>query len=193
MSDQSIDNNNSPIDNQLNITSNSGSINIYKKSRLSARFEKLKEEIEKDVRYNDFIEDFKYYRTKLDGKSMPEKLKDGGFSEKEIYKATIRKQQYSKKLERNKLYESAQIIDLELFALINFNFETYIDPLVELNTDKTTIKSVLNEKVITPILEILNNEGQHDIFLNYTVDDILGMIFFLTGKCHINWANYDNL
>lgn len=192
MSEQRIDNN-APIDNQLNIQNNNGELNYYKKSRLASRFEKLKQEVEKDQKFDDFIDDLKYYRTKLDGRSMPEKLKDGGFSEKEVLKATYRKLQYSKKLEKNKLYESAQKIDLELFALINYNFETYIDPLVEAKTPKNDIKIVLREKVILPIFEIINIEGKDDVFLNYTVDDILGMVYFLTGKCHLNWANYDSL
>ncbi|WP_423740512.1 ABC-three component system protein [Flavobacterium columnare] len=186
-------NNNSPIDKQVNIQNFNGSIGFGKKSRLSQRFEKLKNEVENDIRYNDFIDDFLSYNTKLDGRSMPDKLKDGGFSDLEIIKATSKKHKYSKKLEKNKLYETAQIIDVELFSMISLNFETYIEPLINDNADKTIIKTTLTEKVVMPIINLINDEGVDDTFLNYNVDDILGMIYFLTGKCHINWANYDNI
>jgi hypothetical protein len=44
-----------------------------------------------------------------------------------------------------------------------------------------------------PVLKILNDEGYDDEILNYNVDDILGMLYFLSGKCHINWIANDNL
>jgi hypothetical protein len=186
-------NNLAPIDQQLNITNFQGNVNISKTSRLGQRFKKLKEEVEKDIRYNDFIEDFRRYNTELDGISMPQKLKDGGFDTKEIERATYRKHLYSKKLEKNILYESAQLIDLELFAMINIKFETYVEPLIKTNTPLPEIKISVSENVIDPIFKMINQDGQDDTFLNYNVEDIYGMIFFLTGKCHLTWANYDNI
>ncbi len=185
--------NNAPIQQQLNVQNLSGNIEFSKVSRLAQRFKRLKEEIEKDIRYNDFIDDFNSYNTELDGKSMPDKLTDGGFSRPEILKATYKKHLYSKKLERNRLYETAQRIDLELFAIINLNFETYVEPLIREGVEKRYVLECVNEKIIMPIFTLINQDGQDDTFLNYTVDHIAGMIFFLTGKCHLNWAVYDSL
>lgn len=189
---QRIDNSND-INQQLNVGVNSGKVILGKQTRLSRRFEKLKEEVEKGIQLDEFIDDLIEYNTVLDGKSMPDKLKDGGFSNTEITRAARRKQRYWKKFEKYKFYASAQIIDIELFALIKLNFETYVEPLIEESSTKNEIKQKVNEKVVQPILTILNAEGYEDDILNYTADDILGMIYFLTGKCHINWANYDNI
>lgn len=189
MIDQNV-NNNEKIENQVNTT---GNVYFNNQTRWASKFQKLKEEIENDTRFDTFIDDFKLYNTLLDGKSMPEKLKDGGFNDTEILHATIRKEKYAKKLVSRQLYETEQKIDVELFAFIRLNFETYIEPLVESNTQKSQIKTDLNEKVIKPILQILNEEGKDDVFLNYSADDILGMVYFLTGKCHLNWKNYDNI
>ncbi|WP_297333440.1 ABC-three component system protein [Flavobacterium sp.] len=186
-------NNTGPVDRQVNVNTLHGNIDFSKTSRLGQRFKKLKEEVEKDIRYSGFIDDFNRYNTELDGRSMPDKLADGGFSTTEIRRATLKKHQYSKKLEKNKLYETAQLIDLELFAMINLNFETFIEPLIEGGATKVAIKECVREKIIIPIFDLINQDGQDDTFLNYNVDDIYGMIFFLTGKCHLNWANYDNL
>jgi len=186
-------NNTAPIQQQVNVANLSGNVELSNVSRLGQRFRRLKEEVEKDIRAPDFIDDFKHYNTELDGKSMPDKLKDGGFSSREITKATYRKHMYSKKLEKNKLYETAQLIDLEMFTLINLNFETYIDPLIEKGVEKSIIKEVVLEKVAKPILDLINQDGKDDTFLNYNLDDVYGMIFFLTGKCHLNWAVYDNI
>ena len=94
MTKQDINNQNS-IETQIITT---GNVNLNRQTRWGANFQKLKEEVEKDVRFDSFIEDFIMYNTVLDGKSMPEKLKDGGFSESEILHATMRKDKYAKKI-----------------------------------------------------------------------------------------------
>lgn len=186
-------NNHEPIKQQVNINNVNGNLAFTKVSRLAQRFKRLKEEVECSVHYNKFIDDFNRYNTKLDGRSMPDKLSDGGFQKRDIDRATYRKHQYVKKLERNKLYETAQLIDLELFAIINLNFETYIEPLIDSDASTNEIKVAVKERIIDQIYNLLNEDGMDDTFLNYNVDDLYGMIFFLTGKCHLNWTNYDNL
>jgi len=185
--------NSGPVDKQVNVAQLNGQISFSNISRLSQRFKRLKEEVEKDIRLSDFMDDFKNYNTKLDGRSMPDKLADGGFSPIEILRATKRKHMYSKKLERNKLYETAQLIDMELFSLINLYFETHIESLIEEGADKKVIKVAVLEKIVQPIIDLINQDGQDDTFLNYTTEEIYGMIFFLTGKCHLNWAVYDSI
>jgi hypothetical protein len=185
--------NNDEVGVQINIGNNSGPIITAKPTRWTKRFQRLKQEVESDTRYDQFIDDLKTYNTKIDGKSTEEKLSDGNFNDKEIFDAIVRKERYSKKLERNKNFETAQVIDTELFALIKLNFETYVEPLIIEGSDKREIKQAVTEYVIMPILKILNEEGSDDTFLNYSADDILGMIYFLTQKCHLNWTDYDNI
>lgn len=193
MSDSQNVTNSGPVEKQVNVAQFNGSIDLSNVSRLSQRFRRLKEEVEKDIRLSDFMDDFKNYNTKLDGRSMPDKLADGGFSAIEIFRATKRKHMYSKKLERNKLYETAQLIDMELFSLINLYFETHIEPLIEEGAARKDVKVAVMDKIVQPIIDLINQDGRDDTFLNYTTEEIYGMIFFLTGKCHLNWAVYDNL
>lgn len=89
------------------------------------------------------------------------------------------------------MYLSQQEIDVEIFSIIDNNFETYVFPKIKSLEDKEIIKQCLMEKVIQPILDLLNKEGESDDFLNYNSNDIYGMVYFLTGKCHLNWKNYD--
>ncbi len=187
-------NNNGNVDRQLNIQENSGPIILTNKSRFSRRFDKLNEEVTNDARYEGVMESLKKYLTKLDGIDMPTKLADGGFTEKEIIKATRRKEKYAKQLEKNLFYESSQWIDSQLFAKIMIEFETYVElPLINNGANKNEIVRAVVEKVINPVLEIINIEGESDTFLNYTLEDIFGMVYYLTGKCHINWKNYDSI
>ena len=91
------------------------------------------------------------------------------------------------------MFLAQQKIDVEIFSIIDNGFYTYVYPLILENQSKKYILEILNEKVIQPILEILNKEGAEDNYLDYNANDIFGMVYFLTGKCHLNWKNYDTL
>lgn len=185
--------NNADVSGQLNIAKNDGSIYFTKKSRLSSLFEKLQQEVATDKKYEGIMEDFEHYHTKLDGVDMPTKLEHGGFSVNEITKATRRKEKYAKKLELNRFYESAQLIDSHLFAKIVIDFEAYVEPLINKEACKEDIIQAVLQKVICPIIDLINVEGEKDDILNYNSEDIYGMIYYLTGKCHINWKNYESI
>lgn len=191
---QKVENNDgSQINNQLNITSNEGAIYLTRQTRFSKRFEKLNQEVASDVRYDGIMESLKYYLTSRDGIDMPTKLKDGGFKESEILEATRKKEKYAKKLELNKFFESAQWIDSQLFGKIKMDFETYILPLINNQASKDEILKEVVIKVVEPVLDLINIEGECDEFLNYNAEDIFGMIYYLTGQCHLNWTNYDSI
>ena len=182
------------VQTQLNVGSLEGSVYLAGKTRFSKRFEKLNQEVTNDERYEGVMESLKLYLTKLDGIDMPTKLLDGGFTEPEIIKATRRKEKYAKRLEKNLFFESAQWIDSQLFAKIIINFETYVEkPFINNGANKDIVLRVVVEKVITPVIDLINIEGEKDEVLNYTLEDIFGMVYYLTGMCHINWKNYDSL
>ncbi len=185
--------NNSEINTQLN-AKQVENIYLAPKTRFAKRFEKLNYEVANDVRYEKIMDSLKYYLTKLDGTlDMPTKLKDGNFNDSEIIRATRRKEKYVKQLEKNKFFESAQWIDNQLFAKIKMEFEVHIEPLINNGASKDEIIKEVAIKVVSPILEIINTEGEKDEFLNYNAEDIFGMIYYLTGQCHINWKNYDSI
>jgi hypothetical protein len=181
------------VDTQLNVQENLGIINVVKKTRFSKRFEKLNTEVASDERYEGTMESLKYYLTKRDGIDMPTKLRDGGFKNTEIIEAARRKEKFAKKLEINRFFESAQWIDSQLFAIIKMKFEAHVDPLICSGSSKENILKVVVQNVIEPVLEVINIEGENDEVLNYNAEDIFGMIYYLTGQCHLNWKDYDSI
>ena len=158
------------------------------------KFLRLAEEVELDQRYNKTIEDLDYFETILDGtKGLEEKLTDGGRNKNEITLALRQKQKFAKKQEKYKYYESAQWINSHLFAEILLKFNDYIKPLIDSNVDKNTIFTSVGKMVIEPIVQKLNVEGADDNYLCYDAEDVLGMVYYLTGRCHINWTNYGDV
>ena len=190
--DQKVDNR-QPIDSQVNIGKNEGNIYLSKKSRFSQRFEKLNSEVAQNEKYDEIFDELKKKSTKLDGVDMPTKLRDGGFHFREIMTATRKKEKYAKQAERFKFFESAQWIDCQLFAKILDEYNVHVMPLIIQGANQHQIMTVVSEKVVNPVLELINVEGEKDEVLNYDAEDIYGMIYYLTGQCHINWKNYDNI
>lgn len=191
---QEISNENSNIDKQVNIAHNTGHIFTTPTTRLSKRFLKLKEEVQADTRYNGVMDELNRYLTKLDGVETEVKLRDGGFGDKEITRAIERKMEYSKKLEKGRYFLSAQWINSQLLAKIKIDFEEKVErPLISTEASKEEILDAVLHHVVEPMLDLLNVEGEHDEFLNYNAEDVYGMIYYLTGKCHLNWKDYDRV
>jgi hypothetical protein len=185
--------NNGALETQVNINSSTGPINIGNKTRLQKRFEKLQEEVRSDSRYESFIDEFVNYNTIRDGIGLEQKLIDAGFNENEIVKAMSLKERYTKRVILGEMFLSQQRIDVDIFSFIDNNFDTYVFPKIRAKETKEIIKQCLMEKIIQPIIELLNREGECDEYLNYNENDIFGMVYFLTGKCHLNWKVYDTL
>lgn len=73
------------------------------------------------------------------------------------------------------------------------NFDAFVVPLINNGKSKDEILKEVVLNVIQPVLELINIEGENDEVLNYDADDIFGMVYYLTGQCHLNWKNYDNI
>lgn len=163
-----------------------------KNSRMASWFRKLKEEIDHDVKLQKKMDDIMRYRTKLPHTlGLKRKLQDGGYTKTAIDKACRLKQGYAKKATKYQYYEMANRIDDYLFAIVSNRFDDYVYPLIENQRPLADIKQAVSEQVILPVMKELNENGADDIYLCYTADDLFGMLYYLTGNCHINWAIYD--
>ena len=161
-------------------------------SRLASWFLQLKEDFRNDIRLQKKLDDIRRYRTKLPHTlGLDRKLQDGGFSKTAIDTARRKKQYYAKKATRYQYYESAQRIDSYLFAIVCNRFESYVFPLIQEAKPLALINRAVYEQVILPVMQQLNADGSEDTCLCYNEDDIFGMLYYLTGNCHINWCDYD--
>lgn len=159
--------------------------------RLISCFRELQEEVRNDDRLQKKLDDIKRYRTRLPRTiGLKAKLQDGGFSKEAIDKACRQKQYYAKKSTKYQYYEGAQKIDSYLFAIVSSRFDTYVMPLIVKQSPLDVIKKVVYEQVIMPVVDKLAFNGEKDTELRYNIDDIFGMLYYLTGNCHINWKEY---
>ena len=186
--------NNSAIGTQANVMENNGTINIgNSRSRLSATFERLEQEILNNTR-KEVIDELLMYTTKLDGtKGLEEKLQDGGFQKIFIQKAIIQKEMYAKRATKYECYPAAQEIILSLFARIKNEFDVRIYPMIITGVDVPLIMQEVHKQIVSPILQMIETNGANDQSLYFNMDHIYGMIYYLTGMCHLNWKDYGNI
>jgi hypothetical protein len=162
-------------------------------SRMDNYFRHLREEIENNTT-REIIEDLIEYKTKLDGhKGLEEKLTDGGFAPNDINWAIRKKEQYAKKATQYECYPSAQEINLLLFGEIKRKFDRYIFPCIKRGESVETVMQKIDETIVSEIMKMLNDDGAYDEDLHYTSDHIYGMVYYLTGMCHLNWKDYDHV
>lgn len=177
--------NNSAIGAQANVKENNGTINIgNSRSRLSATFERLEQEILNNTR-KEVIDELLLYTTKLDG--------NGGFQKMFIQKAIIQKEMYAKRATKYECYPAAQEIILSLFARIKNEFDVRIYPMIIKGADVPSIMQEVHKQIVSPILQMIETNGENDQSLYFNMDHIYGMIYYLTGMCHLNWKDYDNI
>ena len=161
-------------------------------SRLSAWFRKLAEEFSNNETPRRKLDDIKRYKTVLDKtRGLDRKLEDGGFAPDSIATARRKKQYYVKKATKYQYYESAQRIDSYLYAKVCNRFDSYVFPLIRGQHPLDEVRTAVYEQVVIPILEEINEQGSADTCLCYNEDDIFGILYYLTGNCHINWTVYD--
>ena len=186
--------NDSSVGAQANVKENNGTINIgNSRSRLSATFERLEQEILNNTT-QEVIDELLMYTTKLDGtKGLEEKLQDGGFQKMFIQKAIIQKEMYAKRATKYECYPAAQEIILSLFARIKNEFDVRIYPMIITGVDVPIIMQEVHKQIVSPILQMIETNGENDQSLYFNMDHIYGMIYYLTGMCHLNWKDYDNI
>jgi hypothetical protein len=138
-----------------------------------------------DSSFQGFIDKISHYNTVIDPVfvGLEKKLEDGLFSN-DFEWALRLKQDYSKTLQRTKFFPAAQKIHAYLLAKVYTLFQQYVYDAIKDGAAKEVVRKLINEKVIGPIEDLVNQEGN---VLELYSDDINAMIYFLTGNCHLKW------
>lgn len=159
--------------------------NIYERSAyLQDLYDKFQKEKQENEDLREFCEELDYFNSVIDEDiiGLEEKLKNGG-REKIIHYAKEVKERFHKKLIKSSQYSLvAQDINVYLLTKVRRGFIMEIYSLICNNESEEKINTLITERIIRPV--------QNDLGINlfrYNEDDIMGMIFFLTGNCHIKW------
>ena len=171
-------------------TLNKQTINIHPpvptvESRLNRLYRRMAEEA-KDPALSEYIGQLKVFTRVVENEvvvGVDAKLELAGRSD-EIEMATAMKEMIFAELRQNIFSKSFQIIYATLLGKLFELFNQHVRPLIQSGATKDAIDAVLTEKVIRPVVAELEQCPDCTDAPEVTVR---GMIYFLTGNCHLKW------
>lgn len=167
-------------DKSVSITNNYHSRSTY----LQELYRRYEEEKSSNPEFKELCEELDYLNSVIDSEviGLEKKLEDGG-REKLLAYALDVKDRFHRKLMKTSQYSLiAQDINVYLLAKVRSSFMREIYTLICQKDSDEKINLLITERIVKPV--------QEDLGINlfrYNEDDIMGMIFFLTGNCHIKW------
>lgn len=153
---------------------------------LKSLYEKFEKEKQDNPDFKEICEDLNYFTTQ-NGKEEVIGLKgklEAGQRQELIKYATEVKERFHKKLITTSQYSLvAQDINVHILAKVKTVFVMEVYSMIIQGQSPNVINLLIRERIINPVMDELGI----NIF-KYTEEDIMGMIFFLTGNCHIKWT-----
>ncbi|CUY37404.1 MULTISPECIES: ABC-three component system protein [Serratia] len=149
---------------------------------LLSLYEKLKRDGCGD-KSTDFCEELNHYlsaQTEIDVRGLDAKLSESNRLDL-LLLAKQMKQRATKAIMRRQTSKTAQRIFVIILDQIHFDFIMKVTPLIQ--DDKE--RGVVDEEIRLIINELYSSLGEN--LLELTAKDLLGLLFFLGGNCHIRW------
>jgi hypothetical protein len=119
--------------------------------------------------------------TSADVRGLAEKLTSGGRVDL-IHDASLWKEKASKLIMKWQTSPVAQDILTHILAKLHTEFMFNARPAVQEGKSRATVDEIVISKVIQPTHAML---GDNDLGLTYL--DLMGLLFYLGGNCHIRW------
>ena len=162
--------------------------NIYNYAQSSTPLSQLYEDFQKEIEeggepFQDIIEKLQHWKDSdsPEPEGVEKKLKDG--DRPELVDMGLRaKEQFSKVLLKHQYSKAAQFILSYLLGKVWNSFSFVIIPRIKEGAPSNEIDLLIQEHVVGPIEEILGSNP-----LAIDPSEIQGMIYFLTGNCHLKW------
>lgn len=161
---------------------------IVKISQIRRLFRELSEEYGNKDKIEEIIFELTEYQIEKDVIGLDAKLIDAGCTENYIEDAEVVKQKFAKKLYHFQEYQSAQRIFVLLLAQVSELFRAKILPLLNSGKDVIDLQNDIYIEIINPIYLLLGKEASEDNVLYLNQAEIKGMVYYLTGRCHIKWV-----
>lgn len=163
-------------------------VNIHKygsrRTPISILNDKYLQEMQGETEIFEYIQVLMHYvdSSEDDVRGLEDKLRSALRDRKYIEEAKKYKELFAKRLIKRDLSPSAQKIFAYLLGKIKQSFRHKIIPSIKKGIDRDTIEEMIFSDVIEPIYE-----GLEENVLDITWVEFIGMLYFLTGNCHLRW------
>jgi hypothetical protein len=155
--------------------------------KMKALIEAYKQEQQTNPAFKEFVEELDVYLKPIKSETpnvigLEKKLQNGHFDENIELAKTV-KEMFYRKVEHYRFSKAAQNIFLYVMANVLSLFHTKIYQPICNDTPHDIIMSKIQDEII----DVLSQKLGENILEIYN-DCILGMLYFLTGNCHIKWS-----
>lgn len=159
---------------------------VYREDLILKRLlDEHENEKRKDPEYHKFSDELNnFFKEKQEKKlrDLKEKLEDGGRSNL-VDMAIDSKEKVVKKIHKFSLYKSAQDIYTYLLTNIRTAFKHFIESKIKSGEFPIyEIDDLVRSEIIDPFFH--NIQGSS---LYIDIDELYGLLYLLTGNCHIEW------
>jgi hypothetical protein len=140
--------------------------------------------ISDSAEFSGYIEELAEYIQDRVGREvigLEQKLRNGQ-REDLIDNAVYLKNKFSRLLSKKQLSPSEQKIFVHILASINTAFNHQVRPLILAHMGKSEVDKAVHQFVIEPVYTAIVHSNDE-----MTSELVLGMLYFLTGKCHLVW------
>lgn len=176
----------------VNVYANAGPVYVSPQSFASPPnpfrklFERLEGEAAEDKVLTSYIRQLEVYTRRVENEEvigLEQKLLLAGRDHQLTIAVALKENVYAD-IKANIFSPTYQLIVATLMSKVHERFDTQIRPLIKSGTSSHHVDMVISEKITVPIAEELDDCPQ---FEDVALDYVRGMLFFLTGNCHIRW------
>lgn len=141
---------------------------------------------ETDQEYRYMLEELKEYLNPRPGRKiigLEEKLKEGNRLDL-LEDAAYLENKFARRVTKHQFSISEEVIYCHCLSKINSSFSHNVKPLFKNTVNTAIIDRVIYDRIVEPLYEEVS-----EVSTAISIELIRGMIFFLTGKCHLRWVS----
>ena len=156
-------------------------------TELGRLYRRLAEEVEGDKVLTGYIRQLEIYTRQVQDEAvagLEAKLSAAGRNG-ELDMAMAMKEAVFADIRENLFSPTYQRIAATLMGKIHEAFRTHVSPLIEAQAANSVVDAAVSKYVVEPV--VLELDGCAD-FYDAPVQLVRGMLYFLTGNCHVRWA-----
>jgi hypothetical protein len=156
-------------------------------SSLSRLYRKLKAEAGEDPKLVKYINQLEIFTRIVDDEEvigLDGKLTNAGRLD-QLNMAMAMKEQTYDQLRTMIFSKTFQTIYATLMAKIFEEFQTYVIPAIHKGAEREIIDQLVSQQVVKPIVAELEACPDYE---GVAINDVRGMLYFLTGNCHLVWS-----
>lgn len=157
-----------------------------RETALGRLYKKLRTEVADDPELSDYIDQLKIFTRSVDNEVVVGL--DGKFAaagrQDQLDMAKHMKEMTYGQLRQNMFSRTFQTIYATLMGKIYEEFQTWVIPAISRGAPREEIDQLVYHYVVKPVVAELELCTDYE---GAAVTDVRGMLYFLTGNCHIRW------